>query len=94
MSKETFRQREVTFDVETDDMIKVTAKGYNKQLVRVSGAGANSQNYTMDTTAIPILTCDKKSLGGGGITISVSTYDVLSIKKTLFGIKVAVISSV
>ena len=94
MKKETYRQREVTFEVEIDEQIKVTAKGYNKQAIRVSGAGENSQGYTMDGTALPILECDKKSLsGGGGITISVSTYDVLNIKKTLLGIKVAEIIS-
>jgi len=94
MKKEVYRQREVTFEVEIDDTIKVTAKGYNKQAIRVSGAAENSQSYTMDGTAIPILECNKKSLSGGdGISISVSTYDVLNIKKTLLGIKVVEIDS-
>ena len=95
MKKETYRQREVTFEVEIDEKLKVTANGYSKQTVRVSGAGENSQNYTMDETAIPILECDKKSISGGdGITISVGTSDVLNIRKTLFGIKVAEINSI
>jgi len=94
MKKETYRQREVTFDVEIDEKIKVTAKGYSRQAIGVFGAGENSQSYTMDGTALPILECDKKSLSGGGITISVSTYDVLNIKKTLLGIKVVEIDSI
>jgi len=95
MKKEIYRQREVTFEVETDENIKVTAKGYNKQSIGVSGFSENTQNYTMDGTAIPILECGKKDLSGGeGITISVSTYDVLNIRKTLFGIKVAAVDSI
>lgn len=94
MGKEIYRQKDVTFEIEIEEMVKVTAKGYKKQAVRVSGAGENPRSYIMDEMPVPILECDKKSLGGGGVTISIGTYDVLSIKKTLFGIKVAEIISV
>ena len=94
MKKEVYREREVTFEVEIGEMIKATAKGYSKQTVTVSVPGENSQKFMMDDTVIPILEYDKKNLArGGDITVSVSTFDVLVIKKTLFGIKVASVNS-
>jgi len=92
MKKQIFRQREVTLEVDIDKTIKVTAKGYSKQAVAVSVPGENSQKFTMDGTVMPILEVDKKNLSGE-ITVSVSTYDVLSIKKGLFGVKVTELAS-
>ena len=94
MKKEVYREREVTFEIEIGEMIKATAKGYSKQSVTVSVPNENSQKFTMDDTVIPILEYEKKNLyRGGDITISVSTFDVLVIKKTLFGVKVAKLNS-
>ena len=91
--KNVIRKREVTFEIEVDKMIKVTAKGYSKQAVKVFGLTESAQSFTMNGTIMPILEIDKKSLSGE-ITISVSTSDVLSIKKTIFGVKVAEIDSI
>ena len=94
MQKAVYREREVTFEVEIGENIKVTAKGYSRQAVTVSIPGETSQKYTMDDKLIQILDCPKKDLArGGDITISVSTYDVLVIRKTLFGVKVLRLNS-
>ena len=86
MNKSTYRLREVTFDIEVGgENIAVTARGYNKQSLTVSTPSDGSKNYTMDGTFMPILEYQKKALGGGGIDIAVGTYDVLRIKKSLFG---------
>jgi len=91
--KQIFRQKEVTFNVEVDKMINVTAKGYSKQSVKVFGSAESAQTFTMDGTAMPILGIEKKNLSGE-IIIAVGTSDVLSIKKTIFGVKVAEINSI
>jgi len=91
--KNVIRQREVTFEIEIDKTINVTAKGYSKQSVKVFGAAENAQTFTMDGSAMPILEIDKKNLSGE-IIISVGTSDVLVIRKTIFGVKVAEINSI
>jgi len=91
--KNLIRKKEVTFEIEDDKTIKVTAKGYSKQSVKVFGAAESAQTFTMNGTAIPILEIDKKNISGE-ILISVGTSDVLSIKKTLFGVKLAEINSI
>jgi hypothetical protein len=92
MKKQVNRLREVTFETELGATIKLTAKGYSKQSVTVSGSAEGPKKYTMDGTVIPIFECDKKSFPGD-ITVAVSTYDVLAIKKSLFGMKVLELDS-
>jgi hypothetical protein len=91
--KNVIRQREVTFEIEIDKIIKATAKGYSKQAVKVFGLAESALSFTMDGTTIPILEIDKKNLSGE-IIIAVGTSDVLSIKKTIFGVKAAEIDSI
>jgi len=96
MKKSTYRIREVTFDIEVGgENIVATARGYNKQSVTVSTPRDGSKNYSMNDTFFPILEYPKKALtGGAGIIISVGSYDVLRITKSLFGgIKVAELAS-
>jgi len=95
MKKSTYRLREITFETElVGENIVTKARGYNKQAVTVSIPGSGSKSYTMDGTFLQILEYPAKDMSGKAeITITVGTYDVLQIKKNIFGIKVVALDS-